>query len=142
MTRLAEQKLAPWRGRALVRRSDGPARQPDTDCSFDRFVATYVLDLLPEAQIRDALLEAHRVLVADGWLCVVGMTDGQGPVSRAVCAAWKQLHALSPRLVGGCRPLRVRDFLDAGAWRVEHAEVVSAWGVCSEVVVAAKVKSG
>ena len=137
MTLLAEQKLAPWRGRVLVRRSDGTARQPDTDRSFNRFVATYVLDLLPEAQILDVLLEAYRVLVTDGLLCVVGMTEGQGPISRAVCAAWKGLHGLSPRFVGGCRPLRVRRFLDPDAWRVVHAEVVSAFGICSEVVIAA-----
>jgi ubiquinone/menaquinone biosynthesis C-methylase UbiE len=142
MTQLAERKLDRWGERAVVRGSDGTIRQPDQDRTFDRFVATYVLDLLSEAQIRDVLGEARRVLTADGLLCVVGMTEGQGPVSRALCAAWKGLHALSPRLVGGCRPLRLQEFLDAGAWRVEHTEVVSAWGVCSEVVVAAKVERG
>ena len=139
MTQLTQARLADFGERAVVRRSDGAARQLDADRTFDRFVATYVLDLLPEAKIRDVLGEARRVLVPGGWLCVVGMTEGQGPVSRAMCGAWKALHALSPRLVGGCRPLRVREFLAVNAWRVEHAEVVSAWGVCSEIVVAAKV---
>jgi hypothetical protein len=90
-------------------------------------------------KIRGVLKEAHRVLVADGLLCVVGMTQGQGAVSRAVCAAWSGLHALNPHLVGGCRPLRVKEFLDADEWRVKHSEVLCAWGVCSEVV-AAKVE--
>ena len=135
MTQLAEQRLAPWKDRAVVRLGDGTARQPDPDRTFDRFVATYVLDLLPEEKIRDVLDEARRLLTKGGALCVVGMTEGQGPFSRALCTAWKGLHALSPRLVGGCRPLRVEESLNA-TWRVDHVEVVCAWGVCSEVIVA------
>jgi ubiquinone/menaquinone biosynthesis C-methylase UbiE len=141
MTRLVEQRLARWKGRTVVRQSDGTARQPDPDRSFDRFVATYVLDLLPEPKIREVLDEAHRLLTDDGLLCVVGLTEGQGPVSRAISTVWKGLHALSPRLVGGCRPLRVQEFLSGGAWRIDHAEVVSSWGVGSEVVVAHPVRA-
>lgn len=136
MTRLAEQRLARWKDRAVVRLADGTARQPDRDGSFDRFVATYVLDLLPEPKIRDVLQEARRLLSTRGSLCVVGMTEGVGPVSRAMCTAWKRLHTLSPRLVGGCRPLRLEAFLGSDVWRIDHVEVVSSWGVCSEIVVA------
>ncbi len=76
------------------------------------------------------------MLLARGSLCLVAMTDGVGLASRAVCALWKGLHALSPRLVGGCRPLRVQEFLSRDAWKIDYAEVVSSWGICSEVVVA------
>ena len=136
MTRLAEQRLARWRDRALVRQSDGTGRQPEPASSFDRFLATYVLDLLPEPRIREALDEAHRLLTDDGSLCVVALTEGRGTIPRVICAAWKGLHAVSPRLVGGCRPLQIQDFLDRAAWRLYHAELVSSWGVCSEVVLA------
>lgn len=136
MTGLAEQRLARWHGRAFVRLSDGTARHSEPDRTFDRFVATYVLDLLPEAKIRDVLCEARRLLTEDGALCVVGMTEGNGPISRTVCSVWKGLHALSPRLVGGCRPVLLREFLDVNVWHVDHAEVVSAWGICSEVIIA------
>lgn len=140
MTRLAEQRLARWSDRSVIRRSDGAARQPDADRRFDRFVATYVLDLLPEPKIREVLNEALRLLTDEGSLCIVGLTEGRGPISRALCAAWKGVHALSPRLVGGCRPLRVQQLLDRGAWRIGHSEVVSSWGVCSEIVVAHPVR--
>ena len=142
MTRLAEERLARWKDRAVVRQSDGAARQPDPDGSFDRFVATYVLDLMPEPTIREVLDEARRLLTGGGSLCLVGLTEGRGTISRAICAAWKGLHAVSPRLVGGCRPLRVEEFLDRDAWRIGHAEVVSAWGICSEIVVARPVREG
>ena len=104
----------------------------------------FLTDFADQAVVLPMVAAVSVVLAAQGWwrgalawLCVVGMTEGQGPISRAVCAAWKGLHGLSPRFVGGCRPLRVRRFLDPDAWRVVHAEVVSAFGICSEVVIAA-----
>ncbi|MGH7297038.1 MAG: class I SAM-dependent methyltransferase [Polyangiaceae bacterium] len=139
MTRLAQERLAPCTDRATARLTDGSTRLAEPAGAFDRFVATYVLDLLPERGIVDVLGEAHRVLGERGQLCVVGMTEGTGPLSRTVCAAWKGLHSLSPRLVGGCRPVRVGDRLDTTAWRIEHDEVVTAWGVPSEVLIASRI---
>src|SRR5579883_454011 len=130
MMRLAEHRLSRWADRAVVRQSDGTAHQPEPDASVDRFVATYVLDLLPEPTIREVLREARRLLTDDGALCVIGLTEGRGLVSRVIAAAWKGLHSVSPRLVGGCRPLHVQDFLDRAVWQIGHAEVVSSWGVC------------
>lgn len=43
---------------------------------------------------------------------------------------------LSPRPVGGCRPLRVARRLQAGHWRALEASIVVAWGIPSEVLVA------
>jgi hypothetical protein len=49
---------------------------------------------------------------------------------------WQRIHALKPILVGGCRPLRVADYLDQQQWQPLHHSVVTAWGVSSEVTVA------
>jgi hypothetical protein len=48
------------------------------------------------------------------------------------------LHAVSPRLVGGCRAIDLRAFLSSDRWRLVHRQVVSKWGIPSEVVVAAR----
>ncbi|HEX8796142.1 MAG TPA: class I SAM-dependent methyltransferase [Polyangiaceae bacterium] len=139
MVRLSRQRLARWRERAEVRQSDGAMRWPDADSAFDRFVATYVLDLLEEPDLVAVFREAHRLLAPGGLLCVVAMTDGQTALSRSLCAVWKAIHAWNPRLVGGCRPIRVGTFLDDAAWNQLDGEVVSSWGVCSEVAIAARI---
>lgn len=100
---------------------------PSGDGSFDRFVATYVLDLLPDAAIANVLREAHRLLMGDGKLCVITSTEGTGPISRLVSAAWMRLYRIDPSLMGGCRSLQRRSWLDERGWSVEHAEVVVSW---------------
>lgn len=142
MVRLSEGRLAPWSERARVRQSDGAVRWPDPDGACDRFMATYVFDLLEEPVLVDLVGEAHRLLAPGGLLCVASMSEGRSPVSRAICAAWKTAHAWSPRLVGGCRPVRVTDSLDAGAWTVRHREIVSSWGVCTELLIAERAQGG
>ncbi len=59
-------------------------------------------------------------------------------MSRAVIWVWQRLHALRPQLVGGCRPVRLRELLSPKQWRVVHQEVVVAYGIPSEVLVAEK----
>jgi ubiquinone/menaquinone biosynthesis C-methylase UbiE len=139
MVRLTEERLAPCHKRATVRRSEGTNRWREEDGACDRFVATYVLDLLEEPAQFALVQEARRLLGAKGLLCIIAMTEGQTAISLALCAAWKAVRAWKPRLVGGCRPVRVEAFLEPHVWRLEHKEVVCSWGVCSEVVIAAPV---
>ena len=137
MIALATRRLARWSGRAGVLQADGTKRLPYADATFDRFIATYVFDLLSEIAVCDLLSEAHRLLIGEGKLCVVSSTEGVDTISGLLCSAWKRIYAINPRLVGGCRPLRVSALLDTGAWRVEYKQVISSWGICSEIVVAA-----
>ena len=62
--------------------------------------------------------------------------DGTTLVSRAVMSSWSWIYARSARLVGGCRPTRAAEVLEARGWKLRHHQVVVAWGVASEVVVA------
>lgn len=137
MVALARQRLAPWPERATIEQSDGAPRLRVPDGAFDRFVSTYVLDLLSVEDIALVLEEAHRVLAADGLLCLVSATHGRTALERGVMGLFGRLHALSPSLVGGCRAIDVLSSLPPGRWRVVHHEVVSKWGVPSEVLVAA-----
>jgi ubiquinone/menaquinone biosynthesis C-methylase UbiE len=112
---------------------------PFPDGSFDRFVATYVLDILGEDRIRQILLEAHRLLARGGLLCTLALTEGTSLASRLVSGFWCGVYALRPSLVGGCRPISVVRHLDDSLWTERQHSVTVAWAVPSEVLVAAAV---
>ena len=136
MVNLAKARLEPWSGRALVRQSDGNTHIEAAENTFDRFICTYVLDLLSDNDICAVLGEAHRVLTPDGLLGLVSLTNGPTAVSRFISATWRSLHAMSPWLVGGCRPIVIESFLRRSAWVIEYANVVSRFGIPSEIIVA------
>jgi len=141
MVRIARGRLAPWSERATVGLSDGSMRLPAPDGSCDRIVCTYVLDLLSADDIVAFLGEARRILTPDGMLCVVNLTDGRRGMTRLVSSLWRRIHAVRPQLVGGCRPIRLRDLLSPVEWEIAHRSVVSAFAISSEVVVAKPVRT-
>jgi ubiquinone/menaquinone biosynthesis C-methylase UbiE len=136
MVALARERLASWGNRATVEQSDGSARIPARDATVDRFVSTYVLDLLSSDDIAAVVTEARRVLSPDGFLCLVSATHGRTPSERLIMGVAARLHSLSPRLVGGCRAVDLSSFLEPPRWRLLHHTVVSKWGVPSEVLIA------
>lgn len=141
MVRLARSRLARFGDRAAVRQTDGSLQFDEVSGPFDRFVSNYVLDLLSASDRAQLLSEAHRLLVAEGRLCLVSLTRGSTPLVRLVTWSWRRLHALEPLLVGGCRPLELLDCLPDTRWYIDYAQVITRFGVPSEVVVASK-KSG
>jgi SAM-dependent methyltransferase len=142
MVMLAQERLAPWRDRAGVEQSDGSPGISAPDGAFDRFVSTYVLDLLSKEDIAAVLAEARRVLAPEGLLCLVSATHGRTPSERLVMGLAGRLHALSPALVGGCRAIDLLSPLDRERWCVMHHAVVSKWAIPSEVLVAARLGQG
>lgn len=138
MVALARERLAPWGGRADVRLSDGSMALAVGDGAIDRFLATYVLDLLSEADIRALMAEARRALAPGGLVCLASLTYGRSPGARLVTRLWRGIFALNPRLVGGCRPVRLRHHLPERHWDVRRHAVIETWAIASEVVVAAR----
>lgn len=136
MVAIATDRLAPFGERAKVHATDGTIPLPVPDASVDRVLSTYVLDLLSEADIAVFLADAHRVLAPGGKLCLVGLTFGERGLSRLVSRFWSSVQRKNPVKVGGCRPLRMTDHLPRERWRIDHREVVTAWAIPSEVVVA------
>lgn len=137
MVEIARDRLSSFGGRTEILQTDGRLEIDRPSGSQDRVLATYLLDLLSADDIRTFLTEAHRLLRADGRLCLAGLTRGESLLGRAVSASWAGLHAVRPEWVGGCRPLRLKPFVAPGPWTILHREVVRAWGVPSEVLVAA-----
>lgn len=136
MVAIATQRLSPYRPRAVVERIDGAFPLRYRSDAFDRFITTYVLDLLDEEQLRCALSEAARLLQPGGLLGIVSLTEGERPLERAIAAAWARVQRLSPRLVGGCRPIDPLPHLDSGLWHIRHAETVRSFAIPSAVVIA------
>ncbi len=141
MVRLARSRLERFGARVMVQQTDGSLQFAEGSDVFDRFVSTYVLDLLSVSDIVQLLAEAQRLLTAEGRLCLVSLTCGTIPLARLVTWAWVRLHALSPWLVGGCRPLELRDCLPSAGFHPDYTQVVTRFGVPSEVVVASKTAS-
>jgi len=135
MVALASERLAPWGGRAEVRRVDGSLPLPVADGSCDRFLALWVLDLLDDELSAGVLAEAARTLEPGGLLCVAGLARGPGGVARLVSDAWEALCRFRPSLVGGCRP---RELALPASFELRHRRLVTSWGITSEVTVAAR----
>ena len=138
MVRLARERIAPFGARAEIRQSDGAPALDLPDASCDRFVSTYVLDLLSVEDVRAVLAEARRLLEPGGLLCLAGLTPGETPAARATTWVWRRLHRLRPSLVGGCRPLALAGFLSEAEWALRHRRVLAPFSLASEVVVAAR----
>jgi ubiquinone/menaquinone biosynthesis C-methylase UbiE len=136
MVGLTTERMAPYPERARVIQSDGTMNFPLPDNSVDRVVSTYVLDLLAETDIEEFLREAHRVLRVEGRLCLVSLTRGTTLLSQFVSATWNSVFLLRASLVGGCRPIRLDQYLDPMQWELEYRNVIVAFGVPSEVLVA------
>jgi ubiquinone/menaquinone biosynthesis C-methylase UbiE len=136
MIDISEQRILPFAERAKVVQSDGSMRFPLPDRSVDRVVSTYVLDLLSETDIRQAISQAHRVLMPGGMICLAGLTNGVTFTSRIVCALWSTVFRLNASLVGGCRPIQLETFFDLHIWSIDYRNVITQFGVPSEVLIA------
>lgn len=139
MIDIARQRVSPYGKRASVALSDDSISFPLRKCSVDRVVSTYVLDLLSEEDIGRVLSEAHRVLTPTGKLCLVSLTNGKSLTSRAISGLWSRLFHLYAPAVGGCRPIRLSSFMHQKFWVIEYCNVISQFGVPSEVLVASPV---
>lgn len=136
MVNLARDRLAGYGERVDIVQSDGGVKFPLADRSVDRVVSTYVLDLLSEQDIAAFFEEAYRVLNVSGRICLVSLTRGTTAVSKIVSGLWNSVFRMRASLVGGCRPIKFETYVDPERWKIEYRNVVVAFGVPSEVLVA------
>ena len=136
MVQLARRRLRWFGGRAAVVQSDGSMRLAFDDGSFDRFVATYVLDLLSPHDARELLAEARRVLQPEGRLCVASLTHGRAGTGHLATEIWDWVAPRHPLLTGGCHPIELLELLPGSAWTIDYRRVITAHWVPSELLVA------
>ena len=138
MISLSEARLKPFKDRARLRLTQGEVTFDVPNASYDRFVSTYVFDLLSEQDTTQILSEAHRILKPGGRLCLASLTQGCSPWSKFVSKAWAFVHRMNPSKVGGCRPILFSEHLDTATWSIQHRKTLTAYGLPSEVLIAVK----
>ena len=138
MVEAASERLARFGDRAVVRKSDGGMELEAPDASCDRFVSTFVLDLLSREDTHRLLADAHRILAPDGLLCLAGLSRGESLVSSSISSLWAGIQRLAPARVGGCRPIVLTSFLAPDRWRIVHRRTLTMVGVPADVVIAAR----
>jgi ubiquinone/menaquinone biosynthesis C-methylase UbiE len=137
MVDIARRRLEPWGERARVDRTDGSVTLDAESGRYDRFIATYVFDLLSDDDTNALLAEAHRLLRPDGLLCVASLTRARGLAAQFPTQLWRLAHAANPRWVGGCRPiLLARHVFFSGLWEPLYRRVMCPAGLCTEIIVA------
>lgn len=104
------------------------------DDKFDLLFNCYMLDLLSFEKIDAVLEEFKRVLKPGGKLVLVNMTEGKSLVSQT----YKMLYKISPRLIGGCRGLQMREKVLEKGFKIEHFEYVEQFLFPSEVMMTKK----
>jgi ubiquinone/menaquinone biosynthesis C-methylase UbiE len=136
MAAITRERLKPWEGRTSIMVSAGGVGLDYGDARFDRFICTYVIDLLNDTESFKLMGEAYRVLQPDGLLCLVSITPGVTFLSRIMMRTWQFINKLNPILTGGCRPVRLRRFVQEKKWSVVYHQVLSKYGVAIEIVIA------
>lgn len=140
MVSLTRHRLARFGDRVRVVQTDGTPRLAEAAASCDRFISTYVLDLLSADDGRAVIAEAHRLLRGGGRLGLVSLTHATTAPARLVERLWSTVYHAHPSWVGGCRPVSLRESLGSD-WLVTHGSVVTSFAITSEVIVAQKVSN-
>jgi ubiquinone/menaquinone biosynthesis C-methylase UbiE len=100
--------------------------------SVDLLVNNYMFDLIPYADMDQVLAEFRRVLKAAGKLMLVNMTNGETLGSKL----YDFIYRLSPKIMGGCRGVRLADKLKRHGFVVEVREYHQQMLFPSEVILA------
>jgi len=108
---------------------------PIDNDSIDLLMNNYMFDLIPYADMDKVLNEFSRVLNPDGQLVLVNMTIGEGAGS----GIYDFLYHLSPKLMGGCRGVRLADHLGRNGFHVDSREYCQQMLFPSEVILARKI---
>ena len=105
---------------------------PYPDKTFDLVYSSYMLDLIAFDDISRILAEFKRVMKQNGRLVLVNMAEG-----RIFSPIYNFLYRLSPKMLGGCRPLSMTaDVLGSSGFKVFEKEVCVQLFIPSEVIMA------
>lgn len=107
---------------------------PVEAASVDLLVNSYMFDLLSFEDMDTALREFKRVLKSGGRLILVNMTAGASFGSKL----YEFIYRVSPKLMGGCRGVRLAGKLEQHGFAIESREICQQMLLPSEVILARK----
>jgi len=90
----------------------------------------------PPQDVAHVLDSARRMLETGGLVGLVSLTPGTHGLPRAISDTWTRIWKTAPALVGGCHPINLAPCLEAAGFRIMDHDVVTSWGVTSEVATA------
>jgi len=105
---------------------------PAPDASFDLLMNSYMFDLIPREDWDAIVTEFRRVLKPDGRLVLTNMTFGKSRLS----GIFDWVYRKRPRLLGGCRAVRLSAALERTGFDVRYRRYVQQTLFPSEVIVA------
>jgi ubiquinone/menaquinone biosynthesis C-methylase UbiE len=107
---------------------------PYPDATFDLIINNYMFDLIPFDEMDKILNEFKRVLKDNARLVIVNMTEGKTLLSRI----YELIYKFSPRLLGGCRGIMMKEHVASAGFRVIISEYIQQMLFPSEVILAKK----
>jgi phospholipid N-methyltransferase len=108
----------------------------------DKFILTYVMDLMPQEDLRQFVDIFHSKLRSkESKICIVNLTYGFTPLSRIVTNLWQILYVtLGGHNVGGCRPLNILEYFNKEkGFELKYKNYLVSTGLPSEVAIVHKV---
>lgn len=100
--------------------------------TFDLVTNGYMFDLMPVEMMPKILMEFRRVMKPGGRLVLVNMTEGERPGSHF----YQWIYQHSPRLMGGCRGVKMAGLLLQAGFQVMVREYHQQALFPSEVILA------
>ncbi len=105
-----------------------------SDNSFDVVLSSYMFDLIPEKDFVAILREFKRVLRKGGRIVLANMTKGPSWFN----AVWQWLYKNRPSLLGGCRGIELKPYLEEVGFEKIRREYVIQMLFPSEVIYGVK----
>lgn len=107
---------------------------PYPNGTFDVLINNYMFDLIPFGNMNKIISEFRRVLKIGGTFVLVNMTEGLSFGSKI----YDLIYTISPKLFGGCRPVKMTEKLVGGGFEVLNREYIEQLFFPSEVILAKK----
>ena len=135
MIQLAEKRISKRPASGKVELKQASAFDiPYPEQTFDLILNCYMFDLIPFAEMGSIMTEFHRVLKSGGKLALTNMTNGKSRPSHI----YSYLSRLSPKLMGGCRPVDLKEMLTQHGFEIKNRDYVEQFFFPSEILLAVK----
>jgi ubiquinone/menaquinone biosynthesis C-methylase UbiE len=134
MLKKAAKRLSPLSGAHYALKKASAFDLDSEDEQFDVLMNNYMFDLISFDQMDVVLKEFNRVLKKGGKLVLVNMTLGE----KFGSGIYDLMYRVSPRLMGGCRGIRLSEKLKEHGFCVKLREYHQQCSFPSEVILAQK----